>query len=139
MDHRKLIDELKRDEGVVLHAYKDSEGYLTIGVGRMIDAQLGGGITMDEAEQLLVGDILRCKQELDLNFPWWRDMSDARKRALINMCFNLGITRLKGFKKMLAALECGQWEKAYQEALHSKWARQVGARANRIAQMFVEG
>lgn len=139
MDHRKLIDELKRDEGVVLHAYKDSEGYLTIGVGRMIDAQLGGGITMDEAEQLLVGDILRCKQELDLNFPWWRDMSDARKRALINMCFNLGITRLKGFKKMLAALEGGQWEKAYQEALHSKWARQVGARANRIAQMFVEG
>ena len=39
----KLIEMIKHHEGVVPHAYQDSRGYWTIGVGRLIDESLGGG------------------------------------------------------------------------------------------------
>ena len=66
-------------------------------------------------------------------------MSDGRQRALANMAFNLGMPTLQRFSRMLRALEAGEYEAAAREALDSRWARQVGARAERIAELFREG
>ena len=132
----KLIKELTRDEGYRQHPYQDTVGKLTVGIGRNLDDV---GITRQEAEFLAKQDILRAAVELDSNLPWWESTGPVRQRALLNMCFNLGITRLLGFKKMLAALEDGRWADAASEAMDSKWARQVGARAGRIATMLEEG
>ena len=139
MNLDQLTKDLIRDEGFVSHAYEDTEGYITIGIGRMIDEKLRGGITLDEAEYLLTNDISRVMRELNRNYPWWREMSEPRQRALANMCFNLGITRLSKFKKMLAALQIEDYEKAVIEALDSKWAKDVGHRANRIAALIRDG
>lgn len=136
MDIQRLQDDLERDEGFVSHAYKDSEGYLTIGIGRLIDKQLGGGITKREARHLLENDIRKVTGALDRALPWWRSLPEGRMRALANMCFNLGLPRLLGFKKMLAALEANDWQKAADEALDSKWARQVGDRSKRISDLI---
>jgi lysozyme len=76
---------------------------------------------------------------LDRNLPWWRDLSEARQRAVVNMCFNLGITRLLGFSKALAALKAGQYEEAARQFLDSRWATQVGQRAQRIAELVRKG
>lgn len=134
-----MIDALKadlvRDEGLRLKPYRDTVGKLTIGVGRNLDDV---GISDAEAGHLLGNDISGVLADLDRALPWWRGLSEARQRALANMCFNLGLTRLQGFKKMLAALEAGDWPAAAREALDSKWARQVGARATRIAEAFAE-
>lgn len=127
-----LIRDLRRDEAYVRHAYQDSEGYLTIGIGRLIDERKGGGITEAEAEYLLANDIAGAEADLDRNVPWWREMSPERQRALLNMCFNMGWPTLARFRKTLAALESGDYEAAAEEAMDSKWARQVGARAGRI-------
>lgn len=137
------IDQIKadliRDERMVLHAYEDSRGYLTIGCGRLIDKRLGGGITEPEAHFLLENDIVRCMAELDGLWPWWRQMSDGRQRALCNMIFNMGAPRLVGFRNMIAALRDGEYEKAAHEAFQSNWSGQVGQRANRICKLISEG
>jgi len=128
-----IIVGLKRDEGLRLKPYRCSAGKLTIGYGRNLEDV---GITEAEAEILLEHDIRRSLADLDRALPWWRGLPAPQQRGLINMRFNLGLTRLLGFKKMLAALQAGNGKLASEEALSSKWADQVGARARRIAALY---
>ena len=136
MDRELLIEELKRDEGVELKAYQDTVGIWTIGIGRNLQDV---GVSMEEAEFLLSNDIDVAVNELQRTFDWFEGLSGAKQRVCINMCFNLGLTRLLGFKKFLAAMEAGEWETAGVEMLDSKWARQVGARSTRLKTLLVEG
>lgn len=55
------------------------------------------------------------------------------------MCFNLGWPRLETFHGMFAALMSGEYAAAAREALDSKWEKQVGERAARIADAFLRG
>lgn len=139
MDRELLKQELHRDEALVKHAYKDSEGYLTIGIGRLIDKRLGGGITEEEAYYLLENDITSKEAELVNRFPAYKELDSVRQRAVLNMAFNLGIPRLMKFKKMLGHLQQGNYHRAAEEALDSKWATQVGDRALRIAKLISDG
>jgi lysozyme len=132
----KLIDELSLDEGLRLKPYLCTAGKLTIGIGRNLDDI---GITRAEAITLCHNDIDRCIAELDAALPWWRKMSEPRQRAIVNMCFNLGITRLRTFARTLRALEDRRYDDAAKFALESKWARQVGQRAHRIAELIRKG
>ena len=136
MNREQLIEELKADEGVVLTLYKCSAGKNTIGVGRNIDDR---GITEDESDYLLSNDIDLCVRELETAFSWFPSLSDARQRVLVNMCFNLGLSRLMGFKKFLSAVEAEEWETAAVEMLDSKWAKQVGLRSTRLRDLLLEG
>lgn len=134
-----LIEELIRDEGFVPHAYQDSLGWWTIGVGRLIDRRKGGGITREEAEYLLSNDIDRKVKELDEKLPWWRTLSPVRQRVIVNMAFNLGVSGLLGFRNTLAMIQRGDYEGAARGMLRSKWATQVGNRAKRLAEMMRTG
>ena len=136
MNKEKLIQELKRDEGVELRPYKCSAGFLTLGCGRNIQER---GITMDESDYLLANDIKICEEEATKVFKWFPSLTDDRQRAIINMVFNLGLTKLLHFKKFLAAMEAEDWEEAGKQMLDSKWARQVGNRSDRLEQMIVNG
>ena len=139
MDLSKLKEELRRDEGFRSHAYKDHLGFLTIGIGRLIDHRRGGGITEEEAEYLLQNDIQKVVAALDKKLPWFKNLSDARQRALINMAFQLGVEGLMAFKKTLRALEVGHYERAAIEVLDSKYYQQTPERAWRVAAMLREG
>ena len=131
-----LRAELIRDEGKRLKPYRCTEGFLTIGVGRNLEAN---GISEATARQMLEEDIADREAGLDRNAPWWRSLSDARQRALVNMAFQLGVTGLMEFKNTLAALQIGSYERAYREALDSEWAKQTPERAERVARMLREG
>ena len=132
----QLKNDLKADEGLKLKPYTCTANKLTIGIGRNLDDV---GITEEEAMILLENDIRRAYGDLDRNLSWWRKLPEPAGRALCNMCFNLGITRLLKFKKMLSALENGDYEVAANESLNSRWAKQVGARATRIANLMSGG
>jgi lysozyme len=132
----ELIADLRRDEGLRLKPYRCTAGKLTIGYGRNLDAK---GITEAEAEDLLRDDVAGVFAELDRALPWWRDLSEGRQRGLANMAFNLGVPRLLGFRLMIGALRRSDYEEAARQALDSKWARQVGDRAERIAKLIREG
>ena len=134
-----LTQELKRDEGFISHVYQDHLGYHTIGIGRLVDKRRGGGITEEEATYLLENDIDKVVNQLDYKLPWWRGLSDARQRALANMCFQMGINGLLKFKRMLRALEHGDYELARKEALDSVWAQQTPNRAARVVNLISEG
>lgn len=125
-----LIEDLIRDEGSKNFPYADSEGILTIGVGRNLEDR---GLSDSEIAILLGNDLVWVSADLDRNIPWWRELSSDRQRALANMCFNLGWPRLSNFKLMLGALEAGNWHEAADQALNSIWAHQVGERAERVA------
>ena len=135
MDAERLLKDLMRDEGVRLKVYRCPAGRLTIGVGRNLQDV---GISSMEAVDLLGNDIARVISELNAALPWWRGVPEPGQRALANMAFNLGLTRLMEFQRMIAALRAGDYEAAAAEALDSKWAEQVGARAERIALLFRE-
>jgi lysozyme len=134
----KLIEQLKRHEGVRTHAYKCSADYITVGVGRNIDQDGGLGLSDDEIDYLLANDIKRCKQEL-VALSWFVDLDEVRQDALINLCFNLGLTRLLGFRNAMAAMAEGDYEKAADEFLDSRWATQVGQRAIEVTNMIRSG
>lgn len=152
MNELELIKELRRDEGEVLKAYKDTLGYWTIGIGHLIDPSRGANpapfgvdlrkglpITKGQSELLLLQDIKAKADELDKRLPWWRSLTDARQRVLLNMAFNLGVNGLMGFKKTLSMISVGNYQGAADEMLRSTWAKQVKGRANRLATMMVQG
>lgn len=136
MNRDLLTADLERDEDKRSKVYKDSLGIETIGVGRNLRDK---GLSEDEIQYLLANDIRGSEKDLDARLPWWRGLSEARQRALANMCFNLGITRLLGFAKALAALKAGDYEEAARQFLDSRWASQVGQRAQRIAELIRKG
>ena len=131
-----LAYELSRDEDVRSKPYKDIVGKLSIGVGRNLDDK---GLSKAEINTLLNNDINDCEADLDREMPWWRKLTDNRQRVMLNMCFNHGITRLKGFKNMLRDVQNGLYDQAAVEMLDSLWARQVGGRAVRLAKMMKNG
>lgn len=155
-DRAVMIAELVRDEGERLKVYRCTAGKLTIGVGRNLDdvgisasetRQLGitvrscaaNGITRSQSRALLDGDISRCEADLDRRLAWWRALDPIRQRILVNMCFNLGIKGLEGFVNTLAMIKTGRYADAAVNMLKSKWAGQVGQRANRLSLMMRTG
>jgi lysozyme len=122
-------------EGFNPFPYEDSVGKLTIGFGRNIE---DNGLSYAEAQMLFDNDYRYCEMDL-ANHAWYVNQPDSVKAALMNMCFNLGMKRLLGFKKMLAALIDKDYTKAAIEALDSQWAKQVGQRAKDCALMLSEG
>lgn len=136
MNIAQLKQDLTHDEGVRLMPYVDSVGKVTIGVGRNLTDD---GISSGEMDIMLTNDITNVMQSLDMAIPYWKNLSETRQRALANMCFNMGLHRLLGFTNMLAAIRAGDFTTASTEALNSEWARQVGARAQRIAVLLATG
>jgi lysozyme len=139
MDRKRIAQQLRRDEGEILHVYPDSLGYWSIGVGRLLDKRRGGGITPEESEYLLNNDITRKSGELDYRLPWWRDLDEARQGVILNMAFQLGVDGLLSFKNTLEYVRTKQYKKAASEMLNSKWASQTPLRAQRLSRQMETG
>ena len=133
-----LIDDLKRDEGCRLTAYKDTLGVWTVGYGHAHVAP-GTVWTQAQADDTLAADIAIAVHDLDFHLPWWRKLDDVRQDVLAELAFNIGVEGLLGFHNTLAFVEAGNYAAASGGLLASRWARQVGARATRLAAMMKSG
>jgi lysozyme len=134
-ERERLKLQLMRHEGVELKPYTDTVGKVTIGIGRNLTDK---GITHDEAMFLLESDVDECVADCQ-TFPWFAGLSPVRQRVILDMRFNLGPSRLRGFHNTLAAVGRGDYEKAAKGMLASKWASQVKGRAVRLAEMMRTG
>jgi len=138
-----LIAALKEDEGLRLNAYPDplSGGDpWTIGYGATgPDIKRGTVWTQAQAEKRLVEMALQHGQELERRAPWIAGLDPVRRNVLHNMAYNLGVDGLLGFKNTLRAVEEGRYQQASAGMLASKWARQVGRRATRLAHEMLTG
>lgn len=136
----ELIRQLKADEGVKPQAYEDHLGYLTIGVGRLIDDRKpGSGLRSYEIDFLLQNDIDDRIEQLTRRLPWFQNLDDARKGVLLNMAFQLGVDGLLEFKNTLKFIENGDYKRASDNMLLSKWATQTPERARRMAKQMATG
>lgn len=103
----------------------------TIGYGHTGKEVVEGLVwTLAQAQQAMITDILAVKSQLDSLYAWWRSLSDVRQDVLVNMVFNIGIGKLRGFKNFLWALRRGDFPTAAEEMANSDWAREVPRRAD---------
>lgn len=139
MSDKELAEELKvqiiRHEGFRQFPYEDSVGKLTIGVGRNLDDK---GLSESEVEILLSNDIADVLAECK-TLSYWDHLDSVRKKVVADMVFNLGLPRFRGFIRTNRAISMGDWNTAAREMLDSRWARQVGPRAERLAKMMATG
>ena len=140
MSHRDTLRAtLRQDEDEVPYAYQDSEGYWSIGVGRLIDKRRGGRLRPDEIALMLENDIADAEKDAKDLFPSFDSLSDARKVVLCSMAFNLGRNGLAAFKRLREAVADGDWVRAAGEMENSRWYGQVKGRGVRLARMMREG
>lgn len=152
MDTNALLRELELDEGVRLAPYRDTRGYLSIGIGRCLDtnpvtpeetAYIGHDcrkfpITEGQARYLAGHDVARTCLRLSRALPWWSRQPEEIQRVLANMAFNLGVPGLLSFKNTLGAIERGAYADAAKAMRASLWAHQVKGRAERLAKRVEE-
>lgn len=127
----KVKDKIKEHEGFRDRPYDDHLGNLTIGYGTLIEK-----IPEELANVMFEFWFNKGIEELRDSFPWFYSAPRNIVEALINMHYNMGINRLKQFKKMLAAMEVKDYDVAATEALDSRWAMQVGRRSLDIAKLI---
>ena len=151
IDRARAIIMLSNEEGRKNRPYKDSEGYLTIGVGHLMDPRKGGSLPewaqyeLDSAgflselsiDRLLEDDMLTAMEHIEQHLPWALKLDPVRYGVLLDMCFQMGIgnaqkgTGLLGFKNTLAMIQRGEYAKASEGMKNSLWARQTPNRTDR--------
>jgi len=133
----RIKEQLVRHEGLRMKPYRCPAGKQTIGYGRNLD---DCGISHTEAYMLLENDIQNCEKQLMDEIPEvYNKLDEVRQSVLLNMCFNLGIKGLLEFKNTLAFIDAGDWERAANGMLASKWAKQVGRRAIELSELMRKG
>jgi len=135
MIDQQLKDQIIEHEGKRLDLYLDSEGIYTIGVGHNIQDK---GISEAVCDLMLEEDIEEAVNDAD-TFRWFGDLNAPRQAVIVDMVFNLGLTRFRGFKKTIQFLENQLYQSAAKEMLDSRWADQVGRRAIRLSEMMRTG
>ena len=139
MNVDKLREQLKIDEGVKYEVYKDHLGYPTFGIGHLVvegDEEMGKPVGTPVSEErvnsVFESDVQKFVVESEKVFPNLKDLPEEAQQVIVNMCFNMGAPRLSKFKKFIAAVNDGNWSTAAVEMMDSRWATQVGVRAERL-------
>ena len=148
-----LVPHIRVSEGYSETPYRCPAGKLTIGYGTNIEsldeaerAYLGVAsgaairrVTREQAEWLLLHRLHVAIHEAHARWPWLPGLSDRRRAAVYDMAYNLGVPKLAGFRRMLAALQAGDWQRAAAGATDSAWFRQVGRRGPAVVKLIREG
>jgi lysozyme len=133
--YSEIEADLRRDEGVVDKPYRDSVGKLTIGIGHNLDAE--GLCAAAIAAQFDYDLKTKAIDPLDAEYPWWREEPPAVQRVLLNLMFNMGPSTLRQFKNgTLRAIKEHRYRDAAKSLLKTRYAKQVGQRAFRLAKLL---
>lgn len=140
-----FICQIKKHEGYKNVSYKDTENLLTGGVGHLLRKDellkypLGTPIPADQIDKWLEQDtVTALKIAQNLCGPVWSELSDVRKRAVVDLAYNLGQPRLSKFTNFLKAMNSKNFDQAAQELKNSKWYTQVGRRGPNIVTMIAQ-
>lgn len=122
----EIRDHVKEYEGYSQLVYECTAGYATIGYGRNLEQR---GITKEESEYLLANDLQQCIKELRGIINKFDELPAKAQLVLVDMCYNLGLSKLLNFENMLDAIDARNWEEASKQLLDSRYAAQVKRRA----------
>ena len=130
---KDLLESIKHHEGFVEHVYDDSLGIPTIGYGFAIKDLI---LEEDLCDEILLRKLRILGRSVMGKFPFFDSLPSECKSVLMEMCYQLGVTGVSKFKKALKAMESGDWEKAADEMLDSKWAKQTPNRAKEMSNII---
>jgi len=140
--------EIKRHEGEVLKIYEDSLGYKTLGIGHLCQPEdpeysweVGTKVSQEVVDMYYEQDFKKHYKETIHVFGSEEDfenLPEPIQRVLVNMCFNLGGTRLSKFKNMLKACKEHNWSEMARQMEDSRWFGQVGRRSIELQKMVLE-
>ena len=139
--------EIKRHEGEVLNIYEDSLGYKTLGVGHLCkpedpeyDWAVGTSVSQEVVDMYYEDDFDKHYMEAIHVFGShedWDELPEVIQRVLVNMCFNLGGSRLSKFRNMLKACRNHDWKEMAVQMEDSRWYGQVGRRSKELQKMVL--
>jgi lysozyme len=139
MNIDKLREQLKIDEGVKYEVYDDHLGYKTFGIGHLVvegdeehGKPVGTPVSEDRVNSVFDSDVATYVSEAKKVFPDLDSLPEEAQQVIVNMCFNMGAPRLGQFKKFIGGVNSGDWNTAAVEMMDSRWAKQVGVRADRL-------
>ena len=163
MNYEKLFSQLKRHEGLRLCAYKCPAGYWTVGYGRnletnglsdtecflifrkslsnkaAIEALKEKPLTGGQADMLLTNDVSNVEENCYRVFDF-RGHNDARRAAIINMVFQMGMGGVLAFKNTIRAFESHDYAWCAKEMLDSKWFKKDSpGRAQELSDQMFSG
>ena len=140
--------EITRHEGKVLEIYEDSLGYKTLGIGHLClpedteyDWRVGTKVSEEVVSMYFENDFYKHLAETIHVFGTeeaFYNLPETIQRVLVNMCFNLGGTRLSKFKNMLAACRSHNWQEMARQMQDSRAYYQVGRRSQELQRMVLE-
>jgi len=144
-----LKEQIKRHEGEVLEVYEDSLGYLTLGVGHLIQKSdpeygqpAGTPVSQEVVDMYYADDFDKHVEETihvcENNNIVFDALPENIQHVLVNMCFNLGANRLGKFRNMLYAVSTSDWKEMANQMEDSRWFGQVGRRSVELQQMVLE-
>ena len=130
---KDLLESIKHHEGFVEHVYDDSLGIPTIGYGFAIKDLI---LEEDLCDEILLRKLHILGRSVMGKFPFFDSLPSECKSVLMEMCYQLGVRGVSKFKKALKAMDDGDWEKAADEMLDSKWAKQTPRRAKEMSDII---
>lgn len=136
----ELLETIKEDlikhEGYKAEIYLCSENIPTFGIGHAIKESdleytwpVGTPIEKERIDNAFEDDLNIAVSDANALFLNLQSHPDQVVRVCVNMAFNLGRTRLGRFKKMIGAVNEGNYKKAADEMVDSRWYNQVGNRS----------
>ena len=140
-------EQIKRHEGEVLEIYEDSLGYKTLGIGHLCqpqdpeyDWEVGTKVSQEVVDMYYEEDFkkhyIEAKHVFGINEDW-DGLPEDIQHVIVNMCFNLGGTRLSKFRNMLKACRSHDWKQMAAEMEDSRWFNQVGRRSKELQDMVL--
>lgn len=124
------------EEGVKSKVYLDTKGIPTVGIGRNLRDV---GLSPDEITYLFKNDVKRVLADIERELPWASTLDEARQFVVFDMCFNMGINKLKTFVNTLLAIKNHEYDRAAQGMEQSLWYIQVGMRAKLLVNVMRTG
>jgi len=129
MNDARLKKQLEVDELRSKKIYTDTVGKISGGIGRNLTDR---GFSDDEIDLMYANDVRMAEADARALVPNFDKLNDVRQEVLVNMSFNLGKSRLSGFKKFLAAVAIQDFSRAADEMKDSAWYGQVKDRGVRL-------
>ncbi len=147
MNIEECKQQITRHEGEVLKIYEDSLGYKTLGIGHLCQPEdpeytweVGKPVTQEVVDLYFADDFDKhYKETIHIygTVPSFNRLPEPIQHVLVNMCFNLGGTRLAKFKNMFKACKEGDWKQMAVEMEDSRWFNQVGGRSRELQLMVL--
>ena len=129
----ELLNRIKEHEGFRSRVYKCTEGYDTIGYGFTIkDLYLSEGVS----ELILREKVTNLRLRIEKKFDWFNEVPREVQEVLLEMSYQMGVSGVSKFKNALKHMRNGEWNKAADEMLLSRWYKQTPKRAKELSDII---